>query len=278
MSTRHTQNDTAYWVYNDDPKLPVMIMIHGLRGTHHGLDLIAKQLNGYRIIVPDLPGFFESKPLEVEHSINNYVKWLNEFIKGLNLSKPPVLFGHSFGSIIASYYIKKYPNSVTKLILVNPIGSSVIDTNKSFTSKLAIGYYWLSGVLPESLGTRLLSSKSIVIITSLALTKTKDKQLREWIHNQHLQYFSTFANRQVVNEAFKASINNSVRDVASDITVSTLIIAGELDNITPLDKQKELFKLFPHAKLVIIKGVGHITQYETPDEIVSAVNEFMSER
>ena len=278
MSTRHTQNDTAYWVYNDDPKLPVMIMIHGLRGTHHGLDLIAKQLNGYRIIVPDLPGFFESKPLEVEHSINNYVKWLNEFIKGLNLSKPPVLFGHSFGSIIASYYIKKYPNSVTKLILVNPIGSSVIGTNKSFTSKLAIGYYWLSGVLPESLGTRLLSSKSIVMITSLALTKTKDKQLREWIHNQHLQYFSTFANRQVVNEAFKASINNSVRDVASDITVSTLIIAGELDNITPLDKQKELFKLFPHAKLVIINGVGHITQYEKPNEIVSAVNEFMSER
>ena len=278
MSSRHTLNDTAYWVYNDDPKLPIMIMIHGLRGTHHGLDLVAKRLDGYKIIVPDLPGFFESKPLGEEHSIKNYVKWLNEFITDLNLSKSPVLFGHSFGSIITSYYVSQFPKSVSKLILVNPIGSKVIDATKSITSKLALGYYWLSGALPESIGTKLLSAKPIVIITSLALTKTNDKKLRKWIHNQHLQYFSTFANRQVVNEAFKASIQNSVRDVASDIKIPTLIIAGELDNITPLQKQKELVKLFPNAKLIIIGGVGHITQYETPDEIADAVNEFMSER
>jgi len=278
MSSRHTHNDTAYWVYNDDPKLPVLIMIHGLRGTHHWLNLIAKRLTEYRVIVPDLPGFFESKPLKNEHSINNYVKWLNGFISNLKLSEPPVLFGHSFGSIIASHYVSKYPNSVTRLIIVNPIGSSVVDNNKSIPSKLAIGYYWLCGVLPEALGVRLLSSRAVVMITSLALIKTKDRDLRKWIHSQHLQYFSTFANRQVVNEAFRASISNSVREVALSIIVPTLIIAGEFDNITPLAKQKELVKLFHHAKLVIIKNVGHITQYETPKEIVDAVIKFMSER
>ena len=62
-------NDTDYWVYNDDLKLPVIVMIHGLRGTHHGLDLIAKNLPGYRIIIPDLPGFGISKEFSGEHNI-----------------------------------------------------------------------------------------------------------------------------------------------------------------------------------------------------------------
>ena len=100
MSLRHKLHNTVYYTYNDDSKLPVIIMIHGFRGTHHGLELIAKHLENFQVIVPDLPGFGESKPLSGEHSIDNYVKWLYEFIDNLKLSEPPILLGHSFGSII----------------------------------------------------------------------------------------------------------------------------------------------------------------------------------
>ena len=119
MTSRCMLHNTAYWVYNDDPKLPNLVMIHGYRGTHHGLELVAKQLTNYRVIVPDLPGFGESKPLNKEHSLNNYVEWLNEFITDSNLPKPPILLGHSFGSIIAGNYASKYSDSITKLILVD---------------------------------------------------------------------------------------------------------------------------------------------------------------
>jgi len=274
MSTHKTLNKTEYWVYNDDPKLPVIVMIHGLRGTHHGLDLIAKTLDGFKIIVPDLPGFGESAPLPSEHSVENYVSWLRSFMSDMHFAKPPVLLGHSFGSIITSYYAKKYPDTISKLILVNPIGASPLKGLRAALTLLAVAFYWLSRKLPESTGTKLLASKPSVMAMSITMAKTHDKNLRKFIHNEHLQHFSTFANRAVANEAFKSSIHSTVLDVASDISTPALLIAGEMDDVTPLKKQKELVKLFPDAKLEIIKGVGHLTHYETPEKIGEFIEKF----
>lgn len=275
MSSHKTLNNTEYWVYNNDLKLPTIVMVHGLRGTHHGLDLIARPMTGYRIIVPDLPGFGESRPLENEHSIENYVKWLKQFMSGLNLVKPPILLGHSFGSIIVGHYAMKYPNTITKLILVNPIGAPVLKGSKAILTQLAVAYYWLSRQLPEPAGTRLLASKPSVMAMSTTMAKTHDKELRKFIHGQHLQHFSSFTNRRVANEAFQASIHNNVRDVAQYITTPTLLIAGGLDNVTPLKKQKELVKLFPNAKLEVINKTGHLTHYETPLIVAEMIKKFI---
>jgi len=274
MSLRHKLHDTVYYVYNNNPKLPVIVMVHGFRGTHHGLDLIAKKLSDYMVVVPDLPGFGETKPMSDEHSITNYAGWLNKFIKDLNLSTPPILLGHSFGSIITSHYAMEHPASISKLILVNPIGAPALKGPKAIMSRLALVYYWLGSKLPEPIATSLLSAKPIVFIMSNTMAKTPDKELRNFIHNQHFTHFSSFTNRQVVAEAFDASIRNTVRDVAQNITVPTLLVAGDLDDITPIKKQHELFRLFPTAEMEVIKGVGHLTHYETPDAVATAIKKF----
>ncbi len=274
MAKHLKTDDTDYWVYNDDSKLPVIVMIHGLRGTHHGLDLIAKKMNNYRVIIPDLPGFGESKEFVGEHNIKNYVSWLAGFMHDLHLKEPPILLGHSFGSIIVGYFAKKYPNTISKLIMINPIGVSALEGTKAILTQVAVFYYWLSRILSKSAGTKLLASKFSVMAMSITLTKTRDKKIRAFIHAQHLQHFSTFASRRIANEAFSVSIHENVRDIATDINVPTLLVAGELDTVTPLKKQKELVKLFPNAKLEIIKKTGHLTHYETPDEIVKLVKKF----
>ncbi|MFZ2125069.1 MAG: alpha/beta hydrolase [Candidatus Saccharimonadales bacterium] len=276
MIQRHEQNGTIYYVYNDNPKLPVIVMLHGYRGTHHGLDLIAKNLDGYRIIVPDLPGFGESKPLPNEHSVKNYVTWLNEFIDGLKLSKPPVLLGHSFGSIIVSHFVVDYPKAVSKLIMVNPIGAPALEGSNAIMAQLASFYYWLGQKLPERIATKLLSARSIVMIMSISMAKTRDKKTRKFIHNQHLLHFSSFTNRDVAAEAYRASISNNVRDVAKKISVPTLMVVGDRDDITPLVKQLELSKLIQNTTIDIIKNVGHLTHYETPDSVSNAIKKFVS--
>jgi pimeloyl-ACP methyl ester carboxylesterase len=250
-----------------------IIMIHGFRGTHQGLALIEAELPEYRVIVPDLPGFGEGKPLD-SYDLASYVNWLHRFIHDQKLTRPPLLLGHSFGSIICAAYAASYPETIEKLILVNPIGAPALEGPKAILTKLAIFYYWLGRKLPKSLAQPWLASKLIVMVMSSTMAKTRSKPLRHYIHKQHLQYFSKFYSPRSVSESFMTSVAHNVRDFAPLINVPTLLIAGELDDITPLAKQRILKTLFPHARLIIIKGVGHLTHYETPKDIAKAIDAF----
>ncbi len=251
-----------------------IIMIHGFRGTHHGLALIAKNLPSYESIIPDLPGFGEGDTLN-SYDLASYVEWLHGYIKLLGLVEKPILLGHSFGSIICAAYAAKYPETFDKLILVNPIGAPALEGPRGALTKLAQFYYWLGDVLPDKAARAWLAAKPVVYIMSTTMAKTRDRELRRWIHNQHFTYFSRFHNTKSIMEAFNTSVTHNVRESAPFVTSKTLLIAGDKDDITPLAKQQELLKMFPHAELKVIKGVGHLTHYETPDQVAALVQAFI---
>lgn len=248
-------------------------MIHGFRGTHHGLLLIAKKLRGFNIIIPDLPGFGRGPKLK-KYDLESYVKWLREFIKKQDLPQPPILLGHSFGSIVCAAYAKAYPKTIRRLVLVNPIGAPALEGPNRVMTKLAIFYYKVGTKLPEKAAHRWLASKLIVRVMSITMAKTHDKGLRTYIHHQHDQYFSRFHSPQSVLESFTTSISHNVSEFAQSIPVETLLVAGSLDDITPLSVQYGLVKKFPKARLKVIKNVGHLTHYETPELVAKFVQDF----
>lgn len=248
-------------------------MIHGFRGTHHGLLLIAKKLKGYNIIVPDLPGFGRG-PKMSSYDLDNYVHWLHLFIEKYSQGRPVVLFGHSFGSIICAAYAKEYPDTIDRLVLVNPIGAPALEGPNKVMTKLAIMYYKIGTKLSEPKAKKWLSAKLIVRIMSLTMTKTHDKGLRTYIHNQHDEYFSRFHSAQSVLDSFQTSVSHHVGEFAKKIPVETLLIAGSLDDITPLSDQYALVKKFPRARLKVISDVGHLTHYETPDKVAELTQAF----
>lgn len=257
-------------------KKQTIILIHGFRGTHHGLALIEKDLQQYTTITPDLPGFGEGDTLST-YTLETYVEWLRVFIDNQKLDAAPILLGHSFGSIICAAYAKKYPTRISHLILVNPIGTPALEGNYKLLSKLAALFYWVGTKLPNSLARSWLASPYLIVkATSVTMTKTKDKQLRAYIHDQHLRYFSLFHSPKSLAEAFNVSVNYSVRDFAPAIHTPTLLIAGEKDEITSTEKQKELVELFSNGTLKIIENVGHLTHYETPDQVATYVQEFIT--
>lgn len=255
-------------------KKPTIIMIHGFRGTHHGLLLIAKYLKGFNIIVPDLPGFGRGPKLK-QYSLDSYVSWLHAFMQKQGLTQPPVLLGHSFGSIICAAYAQKYPKTISRLVLVNPIGSPALEGPNKIMTKLAVAYYKVGAKLPEKPAQAWLSAKPIVRIMSVTMAKTRDKGLRTYIHHQHDRYFSRFHSPQSVLESFTTSISHNVGDFANNIPVKTLLIAGTLDDITPLSDQYGLAKKFPQAKLKVIDNVGHLTHYETPAQVAQFIQAFI---
>lgn len=255
-----------------------LIMIHGFRGTHHGLQKIASSLPSDIVThIPDLPGFGEGDTLE-SYSLEMYVSWLHTYIAKLGLSKPPILLGHSFGSIISAAYAAAYPETIEKLILVNPIGAPALEGPKFLLTKLAVLYYKVGSILPERLAHQWLSAKSIVMVMSVTMAKTRNKKLRKWIHAQHLTYFSQFHNPKSVLEAFETSVRHSVRDHAEEILIPTLLVVGEKDDITPLTKQHELHKKMKSASLHSIPDVGHLTHYETPEEVARVSYAFITSR
>ncbi|WP_431221315.1 alpha/beta fold hydrolase [Leifsonia xyli] len=274
---------TRYWDYGDPDASTVLVLVHGFRGDHHGLEPVVAQLDGVRMVSPDLPGFGGSTPMtEAAHDIDGYGRWLRAFVAALGLPAAArvVLLGHSFGSIVVAGALAGEPAGSPRpdaVVLVNPIGQPALEGPRGVFTRLAIFYYWLAAALPERLGFALLRNRVIVRVMSLAMAKTRDASLRRWIHDQHDRYFSAFSDRRVVLEAFRASVEHDVSEYAPRIPERTLLVAAEKDDITPIAAEYRLQTLFPDAQLVVIPDVGHLIHYETPVAAARAIERFLAE-
>ena len=111
---------------------------------------------------------------------------------------------------------------------------------------------------------------------SVSMAKTRDPDLRRFIHDQHDTYFSRFADRDVLHDAFVASVSNDVRAFAPRIAQPTLLVAAQKDDITPIEAERHLATLFPSAELVEIPEVGHLIHYETPAPAAEAIRRFLA--
>ena len=266
---------TRYWEYGDPAADTTIVMVHGFRGDHHGLEPVVAQLPGFRMISPDLPGFGESGVLlGHRHDITGYGRWLGEFVSALRPTGRVVVLGHSFGSIIVAASVAG-GLPADDVVLVNPIAAPALAGPRGILTRLAVFYYWAAARLPERLGFALLRNRVIVRVMSVTMAKTGDPGLRRWIHNQHDRFFSAFADRRVVLEAFTASVGSDVSEFAGRIPQHTLLIAAEKDDITPVAAQHRLQKLFPDATLQVIPDVGHLIHYEVPAQAAAALRSFL---
>ena len=278
QAVRHTAEiDGKLCVYYEYPSIgnsdKTLVMIHGYRGNHRGLQAIAAGLTKYRVIIPDLPGFGESEHLKTTHSIQAYSDWLHKFLGVLQLTDKAHLMGHSFGSLVVGFYSTQHtPISVS---LVNPVSSPALEGQRAALTNLTKIYYSLASALPNALGQWLLRSKLAVMVMSVVMAKTKQRTLRRWIHSQHLANFSDFANVAVATEGYEASISMDLSKLAGLISSPVLVVAATLDDITEINTQRRVSELYPNSTYREIQGVGHLVHYEAPDQAARFITEFL---
>lgn len=269
---------TRCWTYGPPDAARTVVFLHGLRGDHHGLEPIVANLDGERVLVPDLPGFGESPPLPSDaHDIPGYAAWARDLIA--TVDGDVVLAGHSFGSIIAAAAVAQGAR-VSRLVLVNPIATSALAGPRQGMTRLTVLYHRAAAALPERAGTALLRNPLVTRVASVAMVTTPDRALRGWIHAEHDRYFSTFADRRVLLEAFHASISRDVTEFAAAVPVPTLLMAAERDDIAPPASQHALVARFPAtpgggARLVMVPGTGHLAHYEAPAAVAAAIGGFL---
>ena len=265
---------TAYWVYGPADAAVTVVAVHGFRGEHHGLEPVVAHLPSVRVISPDLPGFGETAPVPGRrHDLDLYAEWLREFAAAV--APGAVILGHSFGSIVVAAAVAG-GLATPRVILVNPIGAPALEGPRGVLTRLAVFYYWAGAKLPKRLGDALLRNGLIVRVMSVSMAKTKDPGIRRFVHDQHDTYFSRFADRDVLHDAFLASVSSDVRAFAPRIAQPTLLVAAQRDDITPIEAERRLATMFPDAELVEIPDVGHLIHYETPAPAADAITRFLA--
>lgn len=273
-----------------------MVWVHGFRGDHHGLALIADVLSAcdddVEVLVPDLPGFGDSAAFpDAEHSVHHYVDALDSGLGELLAPRRrdtarPWLLGHSFGSVVASRWAARSPESWAGLALVNPISEPALSPGSTLTerwaARLAQGYYEAAAALPQRLGRGLLAHPGVVWATGTFMSRTADRRILAYTHDQHQRYFSNFASRAMLVEAYRSSVTGTVLDAASELRLPVLLIAGDQDPLGTPESQQLLAARIAEAsmsvRLEMLHGVGHLIHYERPVEVVRLLRSWMQQQ
>ena len=314
---------TRYWQYGkgmNDGTFPEgsypVLLVHGFRGDHHGLEIIAnyllKLIPNVSIISPDLPGFGRSADLpesalpentpgknsQGEDNINAYVAWLNDFVKHTNPARetshenaqplPLHVVGHSFGSIVTSAFAAAHPNSLALLSLINPISEPALEGSQRVASRLASLYYRAGAALPEKIGYPLLRSQLITRASSEVMMRTKDKAMRRFINGQHAAYFGSFGSRRGVLSAYEASITHTAAEYAAAIRVPVQMLVAEDDDLGTPETARAMYATLTsrnlpapstgaRERLDMIPEVGHLIHYETPRLAAELIADFAAD-
>ena len=100
------------------------VLLHGKNfcGATWEQSITALSAAGYRVVAPDQIGFCAStKPEHYQYTFQQLAANTNALLKHLGVAQA-ALVGHSTGGMLATRYALMYPDAVSRLVLVNPIG------------------------------------------------------------------------------------------------------------------------------------------------------------
>lgn len=202
---------------------------------------------GFKVIIPDLPGFGESAQLERPWTVNDYVKWFEEFTKLLEI-QDFYLLGYSFGGALASKIAVKYPQRVQKLFLVAAAVIRKKTPQKNFLAKI---------------------SKLIKLFYFLPFYAFFRKAIYKFIIRKS-DYVYT---EGIMKQTYLNVVADDISFHLSFIRVPTVIIWGDKDQSVPIDDARAINEKIKNSKLVIIPGADHLIHKQIPEVLAEKVLE-----
>src|SRR5688500_11257236 len=107
----------------DSPASKTVLLFHGKNfNGYYWKDVMSFLVKaGFRVIVPDQPGWGRSDKPELHYSFHLLSFSMNRLLDSLHIGKV-FLVGHSMGGMLAARFAMLYPDKVQKLVLEDPIG------------------------------------------------------------------------------------------------------------------------------------------------------------
>jgi pimeloyl-ACP methyl ester carboxylesterase len=227
----------------------------------------APQLEGLkgsaRVIAVDLKGFGESDaPSDITScTMEAYADEVKQVIDQLRLHRV-ILVGLALGGWVALTLYRRHPEVVTAMVLADTrpdAESSDGQVRRLEQQRLAAksGVRAVAGSWHELLTSE--SSRRAQPELAAALLDLMDDRIEGFVG----------ALEAVKN---RPDMTNALRD----ISVPTLIIVGESDQISPPALSRQMHELIAGSKLSILPGVGTMTNLEAPSVFNRLVTQFTS--
>ena len=242
-----------------------ILFLHGFGASLQTWDNWAQALsNDYRVISVDLPGFgLTGEDPSGIYTDQRSVEVLEAFLKELKIPKV-VLVGNSMGGKIAWQFTARYPNQVSKLVLISPDGyaSPGMEYGKKPDVPAIADLY------------RYFFSKTFLAM-NLKPAYADPNTLNDALVNRYYDLMLAPGVRGAILARMQQTVLQDPVPSLASIQVPTLLIWGEKDAFIPISNSNDYLKAMPNAKRVSLPNIGHLPQEEQPSIGLAALKEFL---
>ena len=242
-----------YYVGGDGPPL---VMVHGVASRAADAALLYPELMRHRrVYALDLLGYGNSdRPRDASYTVAMQAEVVRGFMDALGIREADML-GVSLGGWIALKVAAEHPQRVKKLVLVSSAGLAFPTTLRE------------TAFSPNDLDE---------LRASLALQTDQASRIPTFVLRDFLRRSKQKA--WVVRRSMRAALraDDLLDRKLQRVTMPVLLVWGTRDRIVPFPVAAAMQREMPHARLVALKGCGHLAVIECRDKALPAIRDFLS--
>jgi pimeloyl-ACP methyl ester carboxylesterase len=248
-----------------------LVMLHG-----NGSMIQELRLSGlyelaaarYRVIVPDRPGYGHTpRPRRRWWGPRAQAALLRSMLARLGIERP-VVFGHSFGALVALAFALEYPAATRSVVLASGYYFPTARLDVPFMASPAVPV--LGDLLRHSISpliARLLWPQQLKLVFSPALVPRYFELFPTWMALRPSQL------RAAAEEAAQL-LPSAMRlqRLYRSLEVPAVIVAGAQDRyVDPARHSVELARRVPRSELVLSPRAGHMVHHVDPRRVLHAI-------
>ncbi len=244
-----------------------VVLMHGLNffGEYWTWTIEALRSEGFRVIVPDQIGFGRSSKPIMPYSFQKKVANTHQLLDKLGIDKAAIV-GHSMGGMVATRFAFSYPESTTRLVLVNMIGK------RDF--RLVRPWQSTDEVYESELNRTYESIRQFVENYYVEWDPASEKYIRihyGWTLSADWPRLAMVRalNRQMV-------YSQPVVYEFPHVQAQTLILSGREDGPDFADLARQTAEAIPDAELILLENVGHNPHLEASEQFHRELIRFLN--
>lgn len=242
-----------------------VVFVHGLLMNHRMFNAQIETLKTrYRCIAIDLRGQGASEVTRSGYDMDNLATDIVALIEAMGCG-PCHFVGLSMGGFIGLRLAIHYPQLIRTLTLLDSsadaeAGENLLKYRLMACTGRVFGFRPLIGQLfPILFGRNFLADE--------AQKETRDYWKQQLINNKR-----TGTSRAAMGVIERESVYQQL----GEISTPTLIVVGDQDVATRVEKSRRMFEAIDNSELLIIPGAGHSSSIEKPGEVNQALQAFLS--